>query len=758
MYYYKVIPFEKRIFNLYTYKSENPLTLGQRVFVEMRNKIIPALIFKKDKEEKNIKIKEIEFVIDKKSLLHNNHLRLIEDLSKELFIPYSDIIKLMFPSLNNDLFNLYIIPKSPLSPINKPCKLNDFIKNKKENKKIKEYIKNNLIELELRNKKILINKEKIIYLNKNLNEVLKIKISKSGLNLVNYLNLNGEQLESFLYENDIVKKGSSVIRTLINKNIIKYKEKSDFQKKSNTVVLNKEQNRVLSEIKKSKKNKFILFGVTGSGKTEIFFELIDKYLKLDKQILLLVPEISLTPQIKSRTIKRFPNKNIIFYHSGITNSQKTKNWYDIVNNNVNIIIGTRSAVWIPYNNLGLIIIDEGHDNSFYQYDQISYDTITVAEKISDLNNSFLLYSSATPNVKEYKKYLDKKYDLYELKERFHTQMPEIKIIDMKQAKKYNWIFSKYMLKEVKKTLDNNKKIIIFTPTRGYANYIICTDCGNVIKCKNCDVSMTYHKKELKLKCHYCGEKTSAPEKCPICKNINLQTRGYGTEKVVNDLTRIFPSEEIIRIDRTVIKNYNDLKNTFNYIKEKGKKIIVGTKMITKGLDIEDLDLVVVLDYERYSFFPDYTSYESAAALLIQVSGRSGRKEKGKVLIQTFKPDEDIYDAVTNHNFNKIIFRELEERKEFGYPPFREMILILILNESKEQLNILSLSIIKDIKKIVYDGEILGPVEPIISKIKNKYRNQIYILYNNLSLSSFYQVVQKYDKNIRIYINPPSTFI
>ncbi|BBE29962.1 primosomal protein N' [Tepiditoga spiralis] len=755
MNYYEVIPFTN--LDYYTYSTELKLEVGQRVMINLRNKMIPALIYKKVEKIPEFKVKEIEFIIDELPLITFKHIKIIEEISKNFAISLGEASKLFFPPISSDMYKLKVVPISPLAPFQKPIFLNEFYKNFKSksvaNKKIRELSKNGIVKLELHIKRTKEKKESFFKLNKSIEEIMKIKISNTAMSVVNYLNMKDIINEKELYELGILKHGTTVLKTLMKKNIIcEVNESQIYQYKK--IILSDEQQKVVNEINALNDKPHLLYGVTGSGKTEVFFEIAKPLLENGKKILITIPEISLTPQLVNRIKNRFAEYNVSLYHSSLTSSEKLKTWYDSINGKTDIIVGTRSALFIPVKELGMIIMDEEHDTSYYQSEGTIYDGVEAAFIRSKIENIKLVLASATPRVKDYYRAINNEFYMEKIEKRIFSKMPEVEIINMKEEEKISWIFSKKVIKEIKKTLEKDKKIIIFTPTRGYANYIMCPDCGYIFKCSECDVSLTFHKNDMKLKCHYCGKEEKVPSVCPNCGNVNLQSRGYGTERVVNELMKLFPSEVILRVDRTVIRSYEELKKTFNYMKEPGKKIIVGTKMITKGLDIEDLHLVVVLDSDRYSNFPDYSAYESTGALILQVGGRSGRKERGKVLIQTFKPEEELYKAAKNHDYTMILNHEIKERKEFRYPPFSDMIIIMVYEEDKKNCEKISREIFNEVKEIT--REIMGPVDPIISRIKNKYRKQI-ILRGNINIESLRNVLKNF-RNIKVYVNPPSTLL
>ncbi|PNR99410.1 hypothetical protein X928_07360 [Petrotoga miotherma DSM 10691] len=764
MYYYEVIPIGQMIFNGFTYKSDKKLEIGQRVIIDLRGKFLSGLIYKEAESTEFSKIKEIAFPLDNKSLLNENHIKLMEKVSSKFIAPIGEVARLLFPPLSSDIYKLRIIPKSSLAPIQKPIFYKQFLKSfdnaSKANKQLREYLDSNLIEIELYRKEITNKIDKFVSLKMDLKETWKFNVSKSAREVINYLSINGETLESDLYSQGVVKKGSTVLNTLRKKGIIELSESTTAEEENTEVSLNDEQRQAVEAIQLNPDKPHLLYGVTGSGKTEVFFEVARPILESGGKVLLLVPEISLTSELMNRLKKRFANYNAAFYHSGLTSSERVQTWYKAVNGELDLVIGTRSAIFIPMQDLKMIIIDEEHDQSYYQIENVSYDAIDTACFRKDLEDIQLILSSATPRVVDLHKAKTGTFYLEKIKTRYFTEMPEVQIVDMKKDEKYNWIFSKKVVENIEISLKKNKKVIVFTPTRGYANYVICSDCGYIFKCDECDVSLTFHKKERKLRCHYCGKESELPNFCPKCGGFKLQTRGFGTERVMTELAKLFPSQPLVRVDRTVIKTFKDLRNTFNFMKEPGKKIVVGTKMITKGLDIQDLDLVVILDADRYINFPDYNAQESTASLLMQVAGRSGRKEKGKVIIQSFQPENDIYKSLIDHNFDLIAENDLEQRKVYGYPPFVTLFLILVNNPSVDKAKAKANEIVEELGKIENqdDFEILGPVVPIISKLRGNYRYQIIIKSKKKNHEFLYSALKTHFRDIKIYVNPPTTLV
>ncbi|MBM7559554.1 replication restart helicase PriA [Marinitoga litoralis] len=757
MYYYETAVFGTYTYTTFTYSYDEKLRIGQRVLVDFRNQQKLGVILS-ETTKKEYEVKDIELIIDNEPLINEKHIEIIKKASKKFLMPISEIAKLVFPPNSSDRIRIKIIPKSPI--FEKEIFLDEYYRNfktkREANKKLKELIKNNIVELKVHFKKVIEKKDNYIILKKEITDILNDKLSSSAMKVINYIIANNNRIkEDELYDNKIISKSSTVLKTLLKKEIIEIKEEEE--KEEFFVELTDKQNEIKNEILKSNNSIDLLYGVTGSGKTEIFFEVMEEYLKKNKKILIIIPEISLTPQFVFRVKRRFNNKNVGIYHSNINSSERTNTWYKAINGEIDILIGTRSAIWIPINNLGTIIIDEEHDQSLYQFDQISYDAVEVGVLRSKIENVKLILSSATPTLREMKKSFDKEINFLELKERVFTEMPEIEVLDMKKEEKLSWIFAKRTLEEINNVLKNNEKALIFSPTKGYANYLICTNCGNVLKCENCDVSYTYHRYENKLKCHYCGDEKRVPNACPVCGNPELQLRGYGTERVVNELLKFFPNRKIIRMDREIIKSYEDLNLSMEELRKEGPCIIVGTKIITKGLDVQDIKLVVVLDSDRYLNFPEYTSHEHTASLLIQVAGRSGRKEQGKVIIQTFKSESEFFKFVKEHDYDNIIEMELNNRKKYNYPPYSDLI-IFIFSNAKEEIALKNSTDFYDLlENESLNAEILEPTEPLIPKLRGEYRYQV-IVKGNVDKEKFYNIISRYSKKMYVYVNPPTTLL
>jgi primosomal protein N' (replication factor Y) len=502
------------------------------------------------------------------------------------------------------------------------------------------------------------------------------------------------------------------------------------------------QEKAYEEIKGYfKENKpALLHGITGSGKTEIYVKLIQEQLEQNNKVLYLLPEIALTTQIISR-LKKFFGDKIGIYHSRFNANERVEVWNELLKkekSRFQIIIGARSSIFLPFSNLGLIIIDEEHDASFKQYDPAPrYNGRDVAIYLSNIHKSKVLLGSATPAIETYYNAKEGKYGLVELTKRFgDIKLPEILCSDIQEAtkkKKMTSHFSKFLLDYMKEYLSNGEQIILFQNRRGYNPFWSCEDCGWAPQCKNCDVSMTYHKYSHLLKCHYCGYAIKPVSDCRACGSSKIKMNGFGTEKIEDELSVLLPDKVIKRMDLDTTRNKNGYQNIIDAFENKEIDILVGTQMVTKGLDFDNVGLVGVLNADTLLHYPDFRSFERSFQLLTQVSGRSGRKGKrGKVVIQTYSPNHWVIQKVIQNDYLGMYKQEILERRNFKYPPFYRLIKITIKHRDKYiSLNgskLLAESLKKKLKE-----RVLGPETPHISRVKNLYINQIVIKYEkNLS--------------------------
>ena len=498
-------------------------------------------------------------------------------------------------------------------------------------------------------------------------------------------------------------------------------------KEYNKVILNEEQqNAVNKVISYSEFKPFLLYGVTGSGKTEVYMHIIDEVLKRGKEVIVLVPEISLTPQLTSIFKSRFKD-NVAILHSRLSDGEKYDEWRRIERKEVKIAVGARSAIFAPFTNLGLIVIDEEHSSTYHQENMPTYNAIDVALKRCKNHNALLVLGSATPSIESYTRAKLNIYTLLELKNRVNKQMPTVKLIDMcEEFKKGNRIISDELKNKITERLNNNEQVIILLNRRGYTTSLVCTECGEVIKCPNCDIPLVLHKTSSKLKCHYCNYETNAFELCPKCKSKNLKSLGFGTEKLEETIKEMFKAR-VIRMDVDTTSKKGAHEEIINAFAEHKYDILIGTQMIAKGLDFKDVTLVGVINGDAGLNVPDFRSSERTFQLLNQVSGRSGRStKKGEVIIQGFNIDHYSIRLASINDYKTFYDYEMKIRKELNYPPFCDILLIKIMDKDIDKCFIEGNKIVNYLEKA--NLSVLGPSSALIPKINNIYTVQIIVKY------------------------------
>lgn len=486
------------------------------------------------------------------------------------------------------------------------------------------------------------------------------------------------------------------------------------------------QNKSLSEINNlfADKQVVLLHGVTGSGKTEIYIELIKQYLDNEKQILYLLPEIALTSQIIGRLKKHFGNKVGVF-HSKFNQSERLEIWKQVLNGGYKIILGARSAIFLPFTKLGLVIIDEEHDTSYKQFDPAPrYNARDSAVYLAGLHNAKVLMGTATPSVESYFNAKNGKYGLVVLSERYAgMQMPEVQIIDLKEQTKLQKMqshFSNILLEAIQKTLGQKEQVILFRNRRGYSPFIICQQCGWSPSCINCDVHLVYHKYEDELRCHYCGHKEKTYKACPACGSTKLLIQGFGTEKIEDELQMLFAQSNIARLDLDTARGKHSHERIIHDFEEGHIDILVGTQMVTKGLDFDHVNLVGILNADQILNFSDFRSAERGFQMLLQVAGRAGRKNrKGLVLIQAMATNHLVLKFVLENDYAGFYEKEVDERRQFNYPPFSRIVQITLRHTQKE-LVYAAMYFLADNLKQKLGRRVIGPAVPTIGRIRNKY--------------------------------------
>ena len=586
---------------------------------------------------------------------------------------------------------------------------------------------------------------------------LESKAFKQAEALLYFLHLNktGElKIKEWIKKSELLLKcDNSSINSLIKKNILQEQkfevgrlqfENSEIFKKE----LTPPQKNALKEIKDSflKHDATLLHGVTGSGKTEIYAHLIEETINMGKQILYLVPEIALTTQLTTRMRTYFGDKAGV-YHSKFSENERVEIWNNILNQkdgikekDYRVVIGARSALFLPFKNLGLIIIDEEHDYSFKQHDPSPrYHARDSAIFLATLHKAKVLLGSGTPSLESFNNAITGKFGFVELKQKFSDHLSnETVICDVKHFElthQKNMILTPPLCDAVKEALKNKEQIILFQNRRGFAPYTECHSCGWIPHCVQCDVSLIYHKNSNKLMCHYCGYTTSPPKVCSACGHNDLRYKGLGTEKIEEEVEILFPEARISRMDLDSTRSKFAYKQIIEDFEEKNIDILIGTQMVTKGLDFDHVSVVGILNADTLLNFPDFRSHERAYQLITQVSGRAGRKhKKGRVYIQTSQPAHPLLQYIINGDQQIFCNNQLAERKQYHYPPFSRLIELNVVSKDVNIVNNLSEELAISIKKI-FPKDVLGPQFPLISKIRNNYYKRILIKVDkSLSLS------------------------
>ncbi|MDD3741107.1 MAG: primosomal protein N', partial [Bacteroidales bacterium] len=474
----------------------------------------------------------------------------------------------------------------------------------------------------------------------------------------------------------------------------------------------------------------LLHGVTSSGKTEIYIKLIEQALNKDKDVLYLLPEIAMTAQIINRLQKYFGNQIGVF-HSKYSVDSRAEIYLRVLKHELKVVLGVRSAVFLPFSNLGLIIVDEEHESSYKQNDpDPRYNARDVSLVLANIHKANIVLGSATPSIESYQNAVIGKFALAELNERFgNVKTPEIIVADMKDAyrrKIMNSYFHPLLREEIVKAIDNNQQVILFQNRRGYAPTLECVDCGWVPYCKNCNVSLTYHKWENKLVCHYCGEKYDLVKKCESCHSNKIKLKGLGTERLEEEAGILFPQARIVRFDYDTANSRKKHEAILKGFENHQFDILIGTQMVSKGFDFENVALVGILNADNMLNFPDFRAFERAYQLMAQVSGRAGRRNtQGKVIIQTFNPGHPVIQYVVKNDYLSLFNSQIEEREEFHYPPFWNFIIIKLKHKDKKRLYRGAL-VLADSLKSEFSIRVKGPQEPLVNKISNYFYFTIHL--------------------------------
>ena len=687
----------------------NELSVGMRVLVPFGKMRLEGFVVEIKDKDTDMNLKEIIDIVDKDIVLNEELLELGKIMQDKTLASLVSCYQVMLPkglkaSSKDNSINIKYITY---------YKLNDYDKNIKFNNKQLEII-NLLKEKECASRKELID------------------ISLSSLN-------------TLVKKNIIIPFDKELYR-------VEYKEE-EIDKKELTA----EQKNVVSEVINNKSNNYLLYGVTGSGKTEVYMEIIDYYLNLGKTSIVLVPEISLTPQMIERFTKRFGNR-IAALHSGLSNGEKYDEYRRIYRGEAPIVIGARSAIFAPLNNIGVIIVDEEQSDSYKQSDPSPrYNAKEIALIRGKYHNAPVIFGSATPSLEAMARAQKGVFKLLELPNRINGKsLPKIDIIDMNsELKKSIGHFSNKLIEEISKRLEKHEQVILLLNRRGYSSFVSCKNCGYTIKCPNCDISLTYHKSSNTLRCHYCGYGEKVFDKCPECKEKSLSNLGIGTEKIEEELNDLFPNSKILRMDYDTTSRKGMHEKMIESFKNHEYDILLGTQMVAKGLDFASVTLVGVINADTSLNIPDFRSSENTFSLLSQVAGRSGRSDKeGSVVIQTFNPEHYAISLTKTHDYLSFYNKEMEIRKKLKYPPYFYLCNIRISGKDNSYILKEALKIKRSLERNLNNTIILGPNTSSIFKINNIYRYNIIIKYKKdeelyLILN---KIVEHYKNNSKVKVD------
>ncbi|MGQ9846130.1 MAG: replication restart helicase PriA [Bacteroidales bacterium] len=750
--------------------------VGKRVIVQFgKKKIYTAIIISVHKDSPGYETKAILSVLDDKPIVTSNQLLLWEWISRYYLCTLGEVMKAALPTglklesksviFQGILFDEYepvsdeevqiknILAKKDSVVLDE---LQSLLNKKNIQPIIHKLLQNQCIQIEesLTNRYVPKRVEYIdlaidIENEEHLNNLFSklVKAPKQSDVLLAFFSLNQSRYDKTvpIKKEELLKTSKddgSALKRLIEKGILKsvfYEESRVFtkirelklEKKSLTLL----QQEVYYLIQKQweEKQVVLLHGITSSGKTEIYIHIIEEILKQGKQVLYLLPEIALTSQVVDRLRKALGNR-VAVYHSKFSDNERTELYLHMATANepVSVVLGVRSSIFLPFKNLGLIIVDEEHEATYKQQSsQPHYNARDAAIVLARLCGAKVLLGSATPSIESYYNVKIGKYGFAELLKRYYeAENPEIHVVNMRDERKKKRVrqhyYSDFLLNALQKTKERNKQAIIFQNRRGYAPYLECEECGWVPGCKNCDVKLTYHKTFNKLVCHYCGYSIPVPATCSECKMPNLKIRGIGTERIEDELAMFVSDIRIARMDLDTTRTKNKIEKLFESIEKKEIDVLVGTQMVTKGLDFENIELIGILDADSMLNFPDFRSNERCFQLFTQVAGRAGRRNKqGQVIIQTSQPQHPVLTYLIKNDYKGFVKWQLEERKKFKYPPFVRLIKIVLKNKDLSLVRETAKKLAIELRKI-QDLEVLGPQSPMIGKIQNFYLMELWL--------------------------------
>lgn len=756
MRYYKICVDNTK--GLYTYADiDDKYDIGERVLVSFRNRKRTGLIIAQDNEEsKDFKVLPIEKKVENSLKLSKEYIKLLVWIKNYYMCSYDQVVNAAIPSGLSIKYESYY-------------KLVSFEKLKNDCDVSRDIV--DFFDSKLKVTKATLNKN----FGKDLvNEMLdKELFIKDGNNLyIDYKKDFGEKYKKvvFYFQERVKVRDNTFegkfpiedIKYAVKKGYINFGkeylkqakieiDESDEEIRKKNTVLNEEQERAKEDVLKGKDPYYLIKGVTGSGKTEVYISIIKDGFKEGKGSIFLVPEISLTPQMIERFKGEF-KENIAILHSKLTNKERAEEWYSIYTGNKKIVLGVRSAIFAPVDNLGYIILDEEHENTYKQDNNPRYNAKQVAIMRGMFENAKVILGSATPSIESF--YYAKKgmLKLIELKKRYNdATMPEIKLIDMKEEE--DIYFSEKLLEEIRETLLKKEQVLLLLNRKGYSTYIQCADCGHVEECPHCSIKYSYYASQGILKCNYCGEVKKYTGHCSKCGSKNLVHSGKGVERVEEEVKKYF-DVKVIRVDSEISKDRDFFDRVYYDFLNKKYDIMIGTQLISKGLHFPDVTLVGVINADTILNFPDFRAGEKTFQLMLQVAGRAGReKKKGKVMIQTYQPESVVFQKIVTGDYDEFYNYEIGIRELLGYPPFGKVINIGISSKYENYLGKFVKDFFQDIK--CDEVEMFGPMQSLVYKVKDRFRYNIFIKGSKKKINYFKRYLKikltKYEKNDKIRI-------
>ena len=813
--------------NLFTYKIpeflEDIVRIGHRVLVPFGkgNKPIEAFVFKiknnfgdekgleEENSDKKFKIKEIEDILDEEPLFLPEQLELVHWMKNRYICTYMECINMIYPKgLKLKNYKVAVLKNDYLEKLDS---LSD------DEKKVAVKISENKGKIKVEKLKYLENINNILHRMKNKGVVdikweytntkneknmcfvslrydeddteeyiseNKIRIGNKQREIIEFLKLNEEAEINDIVE--ILKVSKQSINSLKDRGLVDFTMKAYYRKPESRygaepkkIELNEQQKEVADIIKnemfEEDKKPYILHGVTGSGKTEVYMDIVEYALSQGLDSIILVPEISLTPQTVARIKNRFGDIVGVF-HSQLSEGEKHDVFRAVKKGEIRILIGARSALFAPFRSLGVVIIDEFHEASYKSEMNPKFSALEVARYMSFKNNVTLVMGSATPSVEEYYKAKNGEYKLLKIDKRANSKpLPKIEVVDMKEelGMGNKSIFSSILIDKIKKNTAEKNQTILFLNRRGYANFVSCRSCGYVMKCENCDISLTYHKRSNSARCHYCGYEKQVPQECPECGSNYLRPFGTGTQRIEEELKHLIPGIRVLRMDKDTTARKGATEEILEKFRNKEADVLIGTQMISKGLDFSDVTLVGIISADMMLNFPDFKSFETTFQLITQVAGRAGRADKeGEVILQTYNTDHYAIRCAMEYDFEKFYENEIKIRETFEYPPFNNMISVVISGENEKLVEKNAYSMYNSLRYL-FKGRgiedlsfILGPNPCAISRINKNYRWQILFKDDGVEINLLKGIIKYvcitkrdvvFDKgiNISISVNPNS---